>query len=145
MTTIEDTIASHLDTNWDEDSGNNPKPTIDIRLDIFAPENLSADNILVDSRTLLSRTRSGAGILREEWRVTLQVAAKTTSGSTSTLKDRLDQLVTEVLHVMDKTNHAISGYCDHYGREVPFLSEPGSDELAYATVEVYLVKQAVTA
>ena len=145
MTTIEDTIAAHLNTNWDTATGNNPKPTFDIRLDVFDPDNLETDSIMVDSRTMLSRTRTGAGILREEWIVTLQARGHTTSGSTSTLKDRLEQIVNETIHIMDRFNHPIPTYHDHYARMIPYLSIPGSDEQTYATLEIFLKKEATTA
>ncbi len=144
MTTIEDTIAAHLNTNWNEDTGNNPKPTFDIRLDVFDPDSLVTDSIMVDSRTLLNPTRSGAGIFKEEWVVTLQVRGRTTSGTTTTLKDRLDQIINETRHVMNKDNHPIATYHDHYARFIPYLSNPGSDEQTYATMEIYLKKEAVT-
>ena len=144
MTTIEDTIAAHLNTNWNEDTGNNPKPTFDIRLDVFDPDSLVTDSIMVDSRTLLNPTRSGAGIFKEEWVVTLQVRGRTTSGTTTTLKDRLDQIINETRHVMNKDNHPIATYHDHYARFIPYLSNAGSDEQNYATMEIYLKKEAVT-
>lgn len=145
MTTIEDTIASHLDTNWNAAAGANPEPTIGIRLEVFDVDNLTVDNIYVDSRTLLSRTRTGAGILKEEWVVTLQVGARVVNATDTKLKDRLESIVNEILHVMDRYNHPIASYHDHYARQVPYLSQPNSDELTYATVEVYLKKEASTA
>ena len=124
MTTTEDTVAAHIDSNWDEDSGNNPKPTIDNKLDEAQPEELDTDNVIV-----LPAFLSNSRILSDSSKmvvthIPIQIVAKTTTGSTTTYKDRLKQLVDEVVHVLDHKNHAISGYFEHYAEVVEHRSKP---------------------
>ena len=124
MTTIEDTVAAHIDTNWNEDGGNNPKPVIDNKLDAPLPETLEDDNVII-----LPAFMSNARILSDNSKmvvthVPIQIVSKTTNGSTSTFKDRLKQLIDEVIHVLDHKNHAISGYYEHFAEVVEHRAKP---------------------
>jgi len=139
MTTMEDSIASHLSTNWVDGGGTNPKPTIGLRLDTNFASDLSTDNIMIDSRTRVIRVRIGAQHVREEWYMIIQVAAKTTSGSTSTLKDRLDQMITETTRILDRHGNMIANTNDHYITSPRYLSVPGSS-YCYAELEFVLTR-----
>jgi len=115
MTTLSETIATHIDTNWDIDSGNNPKPTIASKYDHPLPSAIETDNVIVlpDEHSVYQNLSSGYRL--KTITITIQIVAKSKVGDATNRQERLERLLNEVEHVCNKKNHVITGgYYEHY-------------------------------
>lgn len=126
MTTILDTVASHITTNWVTGSGGT-SPTIDTKLDDPGYTNLPTTNIMVDTRYSRLFIPVGAGVKRELYVIPLDVVTKD-KGALSTIKERHDQVITELIRVCDYNNYKMAGCLEHYAEEeVPAISPRGEN------------------
>ena len=120
-----DDVASHIDSNWNEDSGNNPKPSSIVNA-LDAPrwdtEGLHEDRILLHSETL-GNSVAGLGHENKAYSLVVRVWAATTDGTASSVKERLEIMRAEVEHVLNSKNHLISGFTLHYCRDWRNLSD----------------------
>lgn len=125
-----DDVASHINTNWNTDSGNRPKPDL---IDNFLDKTWETINksygrdkdvclVLDDDE----ETRPfGWSLVRQIYRATIFLYAKSTAGTPSTVKGRLEALMDQVEHVLDSRNHRISGYTFHHITTIRITTDQG--------------------
>ena len=125
-----DDVASHIDTNWDTDSGNRPKPDL---LDNFLDNTWETINksygkgkdvllVLDDDE---ENRPFGWSLVRKIYRATIFIYARSAAGTPSTYKGRLEALMDQIEHCLDSRNHLISGYTYHQVTNMRITTDQG--------------------